>query len=184
MDFGSAGPLLESIDSRRDQLEAIERASTHTTISYRPPELFEGGIRVGDTVDYEKVDVYGLACTLFAASYGQGASPCECEFVRGTSTTSALIGAGSVVRGVECTHLKVLAGLPSNPPNWYSDGLWTLLEDMMQQDPSRRPALLTVMERVQLLLEQAGGTSAETQDRHFAIRPGDEDDIELANRFL
>jgi serine/threonine kinase 16 len=194
MDFGSAGPLSESIRSRRDQLEAAERASTHTTVSYRPPELFEGGVRAGDTLDYEKVDVWGLGCTLFAASYGQGASPSECEFVRGPRP-----GGAAVVRVVECTHLKVLAGLPPNPPPWYSPGLWSLLEEMLQQDPARRPTLPAVMERVRELIRQAGGggaddfgassgSPAESHDRQFAVRPAagddDDEDVELATRFL
>lgn len=185
MDFGSAGPLAETVATRRQQLEVVERASQHTTVSYRPPELFEGGVRVGDTVDYGKVDVYGLAGTLFAASYGQGASPSECEFVRDFSGSRN----GVVVKVVECTHLKVLAGLPTNPPPWYSDGLWTLLQDMMQQDPKHRPTLTAVIERVEDLIRRAGGSGSTSDDRRFARRPGDDDDdevvdIELANRFL
>jgi serine/threonine kinase 16 len=203
MDFGSAGPLVETIKSRRDQLEALERASTHTTVSYRPPELFEGGVRVGDTLDYEKADVWSLGCTLFASSYGQGASPSECEFVRnvGSGNNFSSTGGAAGVRVVECTHLKVLAGLPQNPPPWYSSGLWSLLEDMLEQDPSRRPTLPVVMERVQHLLQQARGGdgtvsasgvlggSENNHDRQFAIRPAadndeGDDDVELANQFL
>jgi serine/threonine kinase 16 len=184
MDFGSAGPLVESVATRREQLEIVERASQHTTVSYRPPELFEGGVRVGDQVDFGKVDVYGLACTLFAAAYGQGASPSECEFVRDFSASRH----GAVVKVVECTHLKVLAGLPSNPPPWYSDGLWRLLRDMMQQDPKQRPSLSAVIEGVEDLIQLAGGSGNVNDDRQFARRPGDnnddEEDIELANRFI
>lgn len=102
MDFGSAGPLQVHVESRRQLLHITEEAAQHTTVSYRPPELFEGGIvlRGGSNsettvVDYGKVDVWSLGCTLFATLYG--ASPCESEFARGDGR----------LKIVECTQLKV-----------------------------------------------------------------------------
>ena len=81
MDFGSAGPLTRSLNSRKDILEIAGEASCHTTMPYRPPELFEGELRVDQPdLDYTKVDVWMLGCTLFAIFYG--ASPFECEFSR------------------------------------------------------------------------------------------------------
>lgn len=206
MDFGSAGPTSELLTTRRHILEALERASIHTTVSYRPPELFEGGLRVGDTLDYTKVDVWSLACTLFATAYGHGASPCECEFLPlqsssssdrrhwgGPSSSSSSLTGRGVVRVVDCTHLKVLAGLPSNPPPWYSQDVWALLVEMMQQDPHRRPSLTTVIERVQALIVQAGGEFQVEHNRsrnagHDEGDDEDDDDVELAllstNRLL
>ena len=46
MDYGSAGSLTRSLATRRDVLEIADEASQHTTISYRPPELFAGELRV------------------------------------------------------------------------------------------------------------------------------------------
>ena len=81
MDFGSAGPLTRSLNSRKDILEIAGEASCHTTMPHRPPELFEGELRVDQPdLDYTKVDVWMLGCTLFAIFYG--ASPFECEFSR------------------------------------------------------------------------------------------------------
>ena len=70
MDFGSAGPLTTTqLHSRQDILTIVENAASHTTMPYRPPELFEGGITTirrhhgGNTsremyLDYGKVDVW------------------------------------------------------------------------------------------------------------------------------
>lgn len=91
VDLGSSGPLTVSIDGGRDAsssslasskrrrralLSIAEEAASHTTMAYRPPELFEGGmmatmtmtttstmIGVGemeeeDILDYGKVDVW------------------------------------------------------------------------------------------------------------------------------
>ena len=60
MDFGSAGPLATQLNTRQQVLTVIENAETHTTVLYRPPELFEGGIRQGprEVLDYGKIDVW------------------------------------------------------------------------------------------------------------------------------
>ena len=84
MDFGSVGPLLRKLETRKDILEIADEAAQHTTMPYRPPELFPGELRAGDEdLDYTKVDVWGLGCSLFAMLYG--ASPFECEFTRNNS---------------------------------------------------------------------------------------------------
>ena len=75
MDFGSVGPLREEITTRRQVLNIADRAAQHTTMPYRPPELFDGGIRAGDPpVDFVKVDVWSLGCTFFACLYGAASS--------------------------------------------------------------------------------------------------------------
>ena len=60
MDFGSAGPIATQLNTRQQVLTVIENAETHTTVSYRPPELFEGGIRQGprEVLQYGKIDVW------------------------------------------------------------------------------------------------------------------------------
>ncbi|KAL7531013.1 hypothetical protein ACHAXR_006250, partial [Thalassiosira sp. AJA248-18] len=83
MDFGSAGPLTASqLTSRQQVLTIIENAASNTTMPYRPPELFEGGMRHGpyEMLDYGKVDVWSLGCVLFGLMHGT--SPFEMEFTR------------------------------------------------------------------------------------------------------
>lgn len=174
MDFGSAGPLSQDISTRRQVLQVIDSAAQHTTMSYRPPELFEGGVRAGDpTLDYTKVDVWSLGCTLFAMLYG--ASPLESEFYNNTTTTTTTSTSRSSGNGtnhsrslgplkiVDCTHLKVLATLPPRPPahspvaEWYDPAILTLLGEVFTHDRQRRPTLPAVMERVTALITQWGG---------------------------
>eukprot|EP00529_Nitzschia_sp_RCC80_P001209 CAMPEP_0113466644 /NCGR_PEP_ID=MMETSP0014_2-20120614/14383_1 /TAXON_ID=2857 /ORGANISM="Nitzschia sp." /LENGTH=377 /DNA_ID=CAMNT_0000358883 /DNA_START=296 /DNA_END=1426 /DNA_ORIENTATION=- /assembly_acc=CAM_ASM_000159 len=45
MDLGSAGPLSHELKTRQDVLHVVDEASQHTTISYRPPELWPGELR-------------------------------------------------------------------------------------------------------------------------------------------
>jgi serine/threonine kinase 16 len=157
MDFGSVGPLTSPpLTSRRTVLQIADIASTHTTLPYRPPELFEGGIRVmgGDNndananvLDYTKVDVWMLGCTLFAMHYG--ASPFECEFHRSNGK----------IKIVDCTQLRVLGAIPYPPSNtapsqWYSTDLKDLIGWMLTQHREQRPTLLQVMARVDALLQQ------------------------------
>jgi serine/threonine kinase 16 len=152
MDFGSTGPLRRSFQTRRDVLEIADDASSHTTMPYRPPELFYGELRVGgngngndgndDDLDYTKVDVWSLGCTLFAILYG--ASPFECEF---NSRNNGRI------RIVDCSPLRVLAKVPSPPPDsppskWYSPEIRQLIEWMLQKDRHERPTLAQVQARV------------------------------------
>eukprot|EP00536_Pseudo-nitzschia_multiseries_P016272 jgi/Psemu1/220754/e_gw1.1062.13.1 len=156
MDYGSAGPITRPLSSRRDVLEISDEAAQHTTISYRPPELFAGELHVdGDDVfdhesvlDYRKVDSWMLGCTLFAILYG--ASPGECEFSR--STGQLLI--------VDPSHNKMLGQMPPWPDEetpssrWYSSGAKELLEWILTKDPGYRPTVKQIRRRVRELLSQ------------------------------
>lgn len=174
MDFGSAGPLVQPIQTRQQVLQIAEDAATHTTLPYRPPELLEGGVRTGDPdVDFSKVDVWSLGCTLFAILYG--ASPFECEFVR-----------TSGIRIVDCTSLRILGDLPRMPEEmqkWYSPDSMQLIQKMLTQDRMKRPSLSKVISDVERLIEQqngrvrrASGTAANGDD------DDDHMDILLGNR--
>ena len=169
MDYGSAGPLGRSLATRRDVLEIVDEASQHTTISYRPPELFAGELRPcdpssavsnsrdvdGDEVfdnesvlDYRKVDSWMLGCTLFAILFG--ASPGESEFSR--STGQLLI--------VDPSHNKMLGQMPPWPSSemlpgrWYSAELKELLQWILTKDRGDRPTVKAIRRRVRELLSQ------------------------------
>ena len=132
MDYGSAGPLTTPpLTTRHSILNLIEVASTHTTFSYRPPELSDvGNLRPSSSciVDYGKVDVWSLGCVLFGLLHG--ASPFEMEFDKndygygyrrsGTSKEGDQEQYG-LVRIVECTTLKILGEVPFPP--WVGSGL-------------------------------------------------------------
>jgi serine/threonine kinase 16 len=148
MDFGSVGPLTKPLNTRQDAIQISETASTHTTMPYRPPELFPGEVRAGDAdLDYTKVDVWSLGCTLFAMLYG--ASPFESEFHRSTGQ----------IKIVECSQLRVLGGVnfpPSHTPpaRWYSPPLQELIQWMLTADRMQRPSLVQVVARVDAILHQ------------------------------
>ncbi|KAL3904443.1 MAG: hypothetical protein SGARI_004920 [Bacillariaceae sp.] len=184
MDFGSAGPVQRSLATRRDVLEIPEEASQHSTISYRPPELFAGELRTGnsssgssaeeDILDYAKCDVWMLGCTLFATLYG--ASPSECEFSRQTGQ----------VRIVECTHNKVLGPIPkpsADTPTakWYSPQIKELVEWILTQDRHARPNLSQVTARVNLLLQRHGNDS-DPDIRASSNTGGDMDSLDVENQ--
>jgi serine/threonine kinase 16 len=182
MDFGSAGPLTQDIFERRHVLMAIENASMHTTLSYRPPELLEaGGVRHGidaARLDYTAVDVWSLGCFIFALLYG--ASPKECEFTslehqeqwhrnskrqRGQRQQQQSCG---FLQVVECTPLRILNDrLPAPPEHsdaatWYSTDLIHLIREMLHQDRLQRPTLDHVHATLVTLIGKRGGKIAAT----------------------
>ena len=57
------------VRDRRDALALADHAACHTTMSYRPPELWEP--TVGDPVD-GRPDVWSLGCVLWFVAFGYG----------------------------------------------------------------------------------------------------------------
>ena len=123
MDFGSAGSLTTELNTRQEVLTIVEESASNTTLPYRPPELFEGGLRHGprkEVLDYGKVDVWSLGCVLFGLMHGT--SPFEMEYSRGGSRNQQQNDQQyGLVRIVECTHLKILSEVPFPP--WAGSGL-------------------------------------------------------------
>ena len=153
MDFGSAGPLVVSLNSRQDVLSAVELAAQHTTLPYRPPELLEGSLSVGTVLDYRAVDVWSLGCTLFAMLYG--ASPMECAFS---------YNQGGRPKIVDCTTLRILNARVPEPPvdspvaAWYSRELThDLIPSLLHAQPDQRPTVPHLMTRVAHLIVAQGG---------------------------
>eukprot|EP00934_Nitzschia_sp_Nitz4_P000972 Nitzschia sp. Nitz4//scaffold195_size40117//6643//7761//NITZ4_007573-RA/size40117-processed-gene-0.13-mRNA-1//1//CDS//3329540356//972//frame0 len=160
MDFGSAGPLTRVLATRQDILELTETASQHTTISYRPPELFAGELRAGDAeLDYTKVDVWSCGCVLFAILYG--ASPFEVEFNRRTGK----------VQIVECTQLRVLGEVPkpdrgTPSAQWYSPEIVNLVDWILTKDRVKRPSIAQVRARVEFIMNPH---SVDCEENLFAM---------------
>ena len=153
MDFGSARKLVVKLDDRRTVLNLTELASQNSTISYRAPELFDGGCRHGplETDIDGKVDIWSCGCLLFGLMYG--ASPFEIEFRRSGS-----------VRIVDCTHLRVLGGKIPYPPasrevaHKYSHKIHELVDWILTVDRKERPTIEDVLSRVEgMLTRQSSG---------------------------
>lgn len=147
MDFGSARNLVVKLLDRKTVLNLTEIASQHSTISYRAPELFDGGCRHGSLeADIDgSVDVWSCGCLMFGLMYG--ASPFEIEFRQ-----------SGTVRIVDCTHLRVLGGKVPHPPesrvsvHAYSHQIHELVEWILNVDRTERPTIEEVLHRVEGML--------------------------------
>jgi len=92
-----------------------------------------------------------------------------------SSTVSSSSSSGmTAVRIVECSHLKVLGGLPKPPPQslaaeWYSGDIWALMSDMLAQDRNQRLSVQQVLDRVEDLIRKQGGrVDQDAPQRHGA----------------
>lgn len=147
MDFGSARKLVIKLTDRKTVMNLTEEASQNSTISYRAPELFDGGCRHGpNEPDIDgKVDVWSCGCVLYGLMYGT--SPFEMEFRQDGS-----------IKIVECTHLRLLSGKIPSPPKsraaayGYTKALQDLVDWILTVDRKERPNLDSVLDRAETLL--------------------------------
>ena len=147
MDFGSARELSIKLVDRRTVLNLVEEATQNSTISYRAPELFEGGCRHGPLeADVDgKVDVWSLGCVLYAMMFGS--SPFEIEYRKDDGS----------IRIVDCTQLRIINGNipfpPKNSPRGnlfsYNFEMHELIEWMLTVDRTTRPNIDQVFSRIE-----------------------------------
>jgi serine/threonine kinase 16 len=144
IDFGSAVPGRVEINDRSAALRLVEEASTHSSMPYRAPELFDPP--VPSLVD-ARTDVWSLGATLYAFCFGY--SPFESELmVNGT------------LRIAEPSHLRTLAAVsfPSKG-KWghesaHSEAFRTLITLALEKDISKRASITHWLEKAK---EVAGG---------------------------
>lgn len=153
IDYGSVGPLNVKVQTRSDVLQLVDESSSNSTISYRAPELFDGGTQYGkDEPDIDgRIDVWSLGCVLFAIMYGT--SPFECEFRN----------LGNFIKIVECSHLRIIGKVPRPEPQSilgkrYDFTLLDFVEYMLTQDRFTRPSIQQVSTKLDELLQRFGGT--------------------------
>lgn len=132
MDFGSVSKARIPIRTRQDGLLQQDIAAENSTIPYRAPELFD--VQTGTTLD-EKVDIWSLGCTLYAAAYGQ--NPFEaCVNEMGGSMALAILNG----------QYK----FPEEDP--YSQSFKDLVRLLLTLDPKERPNIQQVIERIESML--------------------------------
>lgn len=148
MDLGSCAetPAGASLEDRRAALALMDEAATHSTMSYRAPELWAPS--AGDAVD-GKADVWSLGCVAWALAYGY--SPFESE-----------VSADGAVDFVESSHLRALS-TPKEPsrdlpqtrhaPSFYAK-LERIARRLFEPDATKRP---NIQEAISLVLDLSAG---------------------------
>ncbi|KAG1461898.1 hypothetical protein G6F46_004674 [Rhizopus delemar] len=132
MDFGSVTKARITINTKQDGLLQQDIAAEYSTMPYRAPELYD--IKTGSVLD-EKVDIWSLGCTLFAAAYGQ--NPFE---------ISANEMGGSMV-------LSILNGNYKFPPNdLYSEDFKELIKCLLMVEPNERFDIYQTISKIKSLI--------------------------------
>ncbi len=130
MDFGSVTTARHNISNRKDALDMEELAANKTSAPYRPPELT--AVNYPSTID-ERVDVWGLGCTMFCMAFGY--SPFETP-KEGLSKLAILNA-----------NYKFPNGNKNNDCI-YSRDYTNLISTMLQLDPANRPFTQDIIETI------------------------------------
>ncbi|KAG0166003.1 hypothetical protein DFQ28_007982 [Apophysomyces sp. BC1034] len=134
MDFGSITQARVIIKTRQDALLQQDIAGENSTMSYRAPELYD--VQTDTELD-EKVDIWSLGCTLYAAAYGQSPFEANINEVGGSLALAILNG-----------QFK----FPSEDP--YSEGFRDCIRSMLTLDPVQRPDIHAVISSIDALLAE------------------------------
>ncbi|KAI7899782.1 kinase-like domain-containing protein [Cokeromyces recurvatus] len=132
MDFGSVTKARIPILTRQDGLFQQDIAAEKSTLPYRAPELFD--VQTGTILD-EKVDIWSLGCTLYAAAYGQ--NPFE---------ASVYEMGGSLALAILNGHYK----FPIEDP--YSDEFKNFIKFLLVIDSKERPDIDQVIIKLENIL--------------------------------
>lgn len=131
IDLGSCSPAKIDVSTRQKAVQLQDLASEHCTLPYRAPELFD--VRTGSQID-EKVDVWGLGCTIYCMMYGQ--NPFEREESTGGNINLC------IVRGKFT--------FPDSPT--YSSKLKNIVKQCLTVNSVDRPSVEAINEQMNDLL--------------------------------
>ncbi|QDZ25946.1 serine/threonine-protein kinase [Chloropicon primus] len=140
MDFGSARPARVTIKSRAEALKAQEEAESHTTGTYRSPELFDCPSEI---VLDERTDVWSLGCLLYYMCFGE--SPFEYVLSQAGGSLALAVISGKI--------------------NWPDKGkgyhpvIVSLCKDLLKQDLSSRPFIDEVIRATEEALDKVMSSS-------------------------
>ena len=139
MDLGSVENARKEIETHSQAQHLQDLAAEKSSISYRPPELFQVSSKC--KID-ERTDIWSLGCLLYAICFYK--SPFDLVWERGDSVALAVqSGATNLVFPTTSTASQ------------YSSGLKGLIRWMLETELSNRPHLVEVMEKATVLAEAA-----------------------------
>ena len=134
---GSVTTARHDIKTRQQAIAAEEEASSKTSAPYRSPELTSTSYPI--VID-ERVDVWGLGCTLFCLAFGH--SPFE-STREGVLRLAILNGRYSVPAGRRMRSVV------------FSEGFVALIQEMLAVDITQRPFLPDVIGSIEALVSAA-----------------------------
>jgi serine/threonine kinase 16 len=135
MDFGSVAAARVEIRNRSDALAAEDEASRRTSMAYRPPELTQAPFPPC-TID-ERVDVWGLGCTMFCLAFGRSPFETAKEGVQRLAILNGRYNAPADRRNLDCV---------------YSEEFSSLVAAMLQVDIKQRKTMSEVIRGLEKLL--------------------------------
>lgn len=136
MDLGSVTVARLDVTSRQQALIVEEEAASKTSAAYRAPELTN---TPHPTRIDERVDIWGLGCTLYALAFGRSPFESPREGVLRLAILNGRYSLPSDRRSRDCT---------------FSTGFEKLIESMLQVDHSNRPFAQEVIEHCERLIAQ------------------------------
>lgn len=130
MDLGSCAPANVQICGAQDAQKLQDLAAERCSMTYRAPELFH--VESYCVID-QRTDIWSLGCVLFALCYFK--SPFDMVHERGDSV-----------------NLAVISGIiPFPEDSLFDENLHDYIKFMLQVNPSERPFIDKVIERLQIL---------------------------------
>ena len=142
MDLGSVELARVQIETHSQAQHLQDLAAEKSTISYRPPELFQVSSKC--KID-ERTDIWSLGCLLYAMCFYK--SPFDIVWERGDSVALAVQSGAS--------NLSFPSSIKGSQLHSYSSGIKDLIRSMLESELSNRPNLVEVMEKATVLSDAA-----------------------------